>query len=61
MRVATDVVAEAPLSVPAVKPNPERPALRLGVGLLRWSPDGQFVVSRNGTPTAHEEKEGRCV
>ena len=36
-----------PVSVPAVRPDPEKPNPKLGVGLASFSPDSRYVMSRN--------------
>ncbi|KAL2916870.1 hypothetical protein HK105_203649 [Polyrhizophydium stewartii] len=52
---ATDVVqaklfykvVQPPLHVPQIKPDPERPNPRMGVGLAEFSCDGRHLVTRN--------------
>lgn len=36
-----------PLSVPSVRPNPDIPSPKVGVGLLAWSANGTFLITRN--------------
>ena len=36
-----------PVSVPHVKPDPEKPNPKLGVGTITFSPDSKYVASRN--------------
>lgn len=36
-----------PITVPSVKPDPEKPNPKLGVGLVAFSPDSRYVATRN--------------
>lgn len=38
---------EPPVTVPSVKPDPERPNPKLGVGTALFSPDSRYVATRN--------------
>lgn len=48
------------MTVPSSKPNPDKPNPKLGVGMMRWSADGQFLATRNGACRIRwERREGR--
>ena len=36
------------MSVPSIKPQTDVPNPKIGVGMLKWSSDGELLVSRNG-------------
>lgn len=38
---------EFPVTIPAVKPDPEKPNPKLGVGTVAFSPDSRYVATRN--------------
>ena len=42
-----DVIEESPVSLPNVKPPPDKPNPKMGVGLLSWSSDSRLILSRN--------------
>ncbi|KAK9835124.1 hypothetical protein WJX81_000128 [Elliptochloris bilobata] len=41
------VVCDLPCSFPAVRPAADKPNPRVGIGKAVWSPDGQFLATRN--------------
>lgn len=44
---------QMPVSIPSVKPDPEKPSPKLGVGLVSFSPDCRYLATRNDNmPTA---------
>jgi hypothetical protein len=44
-----DKITHPPIQFQAIKPDPDRPHLKLGVGLMEFSPCGKWLVTRNGT------------
>ena len=38
---------ELPVTVPSVKPDPEKPNPKLGIGTIAFSPDSRYIASRN--------------
>ncbi|XP_038677952.1 WD repeat-containing protein WRAP73 isoform X1 [Scyliorhinus canicula] len=40
-------ICQPPVDVPVVKPDPDRANPKLGVGMLAFSPDNQFLATRN--------------
>lgn len=38
---------EFPVSIPGVKPDPEKPNPKLGVGMISFSPDSRYIATRN--------------
>lgn len=38
---------EVPVSIPSLKPDPEKPNPKLGVGTIRFSADGRYMATRN--------------
>ena len=43
-----DEVKEAPVQVPLVKPDPEKPNPKLGVGHVSFSSNCRFMATKNG-------------
>lgn len=44
---------EPPVAIPSIKPDPEKPNPKLGVGAIRFSSDGRYVATINDNmPTA---------
>lgn len=39
--------SQAPVTIPSVKPDPEKPNPKLGVGVVVFSPDSRYVATRN--------------
>lgn len=40
-------IATLPIRVPMIKPPPDRPNPKMGVGLLAWSADGHYLATRS--------------
>ena len=45
-----DELSKTPVSIQSLKPDPDKPNPRLGIGMMTFSPDGKYLVTRNGTP-----------
>jgi hypothetical protein len=43
-----DEVKEAPVQIPLVKPDPEKPNPKMGVGHVSFSNDCRFMATKNG-------------
>ena len=43
---------EPPVSIPSVKPDPEKPNPKLGIGTVLFSPDSRYVATRNDNMSA---------
>lgn len=43
-----DDVQEKPFQVPAVRPDPEKPNPKLGVGTVLFSFDSRYMATKNG-------------
>jgi len=45
-----DVIIEQPLQeLHSIRPDPERPNPKIGVGVCKFNANGSFIASRNGT------------
>lgn len=40
-------VDSLPATLPSIRPDPNQPNPRMGVGLVAWSPDSRFLATRN--------------
>lgn len=40
-------VDSLPATLPSIRPDPNQPNPRMGVGLMAWSPDSRFLATRN--------------
>ena len=43
-----DEVQSVPFQLPSVKPDPEKPNPKLGVGQVAFSNDNRFLATKNG-------------
>ena len=43
-----DEVQPVPFQLPSVKPDPEKPNPKLGVGQVAFSNDNRFLATKNG-------------
>ena len=46
--VVSDEVQPVPIQVPSVKPDPEKPNPKLGVGQIAFSGDNRYLATKNG-------------
>lgn len=44
----SDEVQPVPIQVPSVKPDPEKPNPKLGVGQIAFSGDNRYLATKNG-------------
>ncbi len=40
-------VTKSPVNVPSIKPSTEKPNPKIGIGMMEFSPDGRWLLSRN--------------
>ena len=46
--IILDEVQPVPLQVPTIKPDPEKPNPKLGVGQVAFSKDNRYLATKNG-------------
>lgn len=43
-----DVIQEKPYQIPSIRPDPEKPNPKLGVGTILFSHNNKYMASKNG-------------